>query len=145
MYNSFWPPWTVAHQALQFMGFPRQENWSGLPFPSPGDLPDPRIIPTSHALQVDSLPLNQVGSPWQGYYPSLELRKPKLRLCLDDFKIHTAASGCPRITTAPIFPDQNQGLLMLEPVHFSSSSFSTGNPVPPASRPRVLYAGSEDH
>ena len=38
-------PWTAAHQALS-MGFPRQEYWSGLPFPSPGDLPDPRIKPT---------------------------------------------------------------------------------------------------
>jgi len=37
-------------------GFPRQEYWSGLPFPSPGDLPDPGIKPRSSALQVDSLP-----------------------------------------------------------------------------------------
>ena len=36
-------PWTVAHQAPQSMGLPRQEYWSGLPFPSPGDLPDPGI------------------------------------------------------------------------------------------------------
>ena len=39
--------WTVAHQVSMFMGFPRQEYWRGLPFPSPGDLPDPRIKPTS--------------------------------------------------------------------------------------------------
>ena len=38
--NSFVNPWTVAHQAPLSMGFPRQEYWSGLPFPSPGDLPD---------------------------------------------------------------------------------------------------------
>ena len=43
-------PWTVAHQAPLSMGFPRQEDWSGLPFLSPGDLPDPRIKPTSLAL-----------------------------------------------------------------------------------------------
>ena len=42
-------PWTVAHQAPLFMGFPRQEYWSGLPFPSPGDLPDPEIEPVSLA------------------------------------------------------------------------------------------------
>ena len=42
-------PWTVAHQAPLFMGFPRQEYWSGLPFPSPGDLPDPGIEPVSLA------------------------------------------------------------------------------------------------
>ena len=45
------------------MGFPRQEYWSGLPFPSPGDLPDPGIERMSSALQVDSLPLNHQGSP----------------------------------------------------------------------------------
>ena len=43
----FVTPWTVAHQAPPSMGFSRQEYWSGLPFPSPGDLPDPGIKPTS--------------------------------------------------------------------------------------------------
>ena len=42
-------PWTVARQAPQTMGFSRQEYWSGLPFPPPGDLPDPGIEPTSPA------------------------------------------------------------------------------------------------
>ena len=46
MPNSFETPWTVAHQAPLFMGFSRQEYWSGLPFPSPGDLPSPGIEPT---------------------------------------------------------------------------------------------------
>ena len=41
--------WIVAHQAPLSMGFPKQEYWSGLPFPSPGDLPDPGIKPMSHA------------------------------------------------------------------------------------------------
>ena len=49
-------PWTVASQAPLSMGFPRQEYWSGLPFPSPGDLPNPGIEPRSPALQADSLP-----------------------------------------------------------------------------------------
>ena len=40
-------PWTISHQAPLSMGFPRQEYWSVLPFPSPGDLPDPEIKPTS--------------------------------------------------------------------------------------------------
>ena len=51
-------PWTVAHQAPLSMGFSRQEYWSGLPFPSPGDLPDPGIEPPtqgSPALQADAL------------------------------------------------------------------------------------------
>ena len=43
-------PWTVAHQAPPSMGFSRQEYWSGLPFPSPGDLPDAGIEPGSPAL-----------------------------------------------------------------------------------------------
>ena len=42
-------PWTVAHQAPLSMGFSRQEYWSGLPLPPPGDLPDPRLKPTSNA------------------------------------------------------------------------------------------------
>ena len=45
-------PWTVAHQAPLSMGFSRQEYWSGLPFPSPGDLPYPGIEPSSPALQI---------------------------------------------------------------------------------------------
>ena len=48
-------PWTVAHQAPPSMGFSRQEYWSGLPFPSPGDLPDPGIKPRFPALQADTL------------------------------------------------------------------------------------------
>ena len=47
-------PWTVACQAPLSIGFPQQESWSGLPFPSPGDLPDPGIEPGSPALQADS-------------------------------------------------------------------------------------------
>ena len=55
-------PWTVAHQAPLSMGFPRQEYWSGLPFPSPGDLPDPGIEPGSPALKEDSLPAEPPGT-----------------------------------------------------------------------------------
>ena len=47
------------------MGFPRQEYWSGLPFPSPGDLPDPGIEPGSPTLQADSLPSEPPGSPFK--------------------------------------------------------------------------------
>ena len=49
-------PWTVACQAPLSMGFSSQEYWSGLPFPSPGDLPDPGNEPMSLALQADDLP-----------------------------------------------------------------------------------------
>ena len=48
-------PWSVARQAPLSMAFPRQEYWSGLPFPSPGDLPNPGIEPGSPTLQADDL------------------------------------------------------------------------------------------
>ena len=56
-------PWTVAHQDPLSKGFPRHEHWSGLPFPSPGDLPDPQIEAASPVWQVGSLPLSHLGSP----------------------------------------------------------------------------------
>ena len=56
-------PWTEEPGRLQSMGFSRQEYWSGLPFPSPGDLPDPGIEPRSPALQADSLPAELPGKP----------------------------------------------------------------------------------
>ena len=59
----FATPWTVAHQAPPSMEFPRQEYWSGLPFPSPGDLPDPGIEPGSLSLQADGLPSEPPGVP----------------------------------------------------------------------------------
>ena len=51
----FATPWTIAYQTPPSMGFSRQEYWSGLPFPPPGDLPNPGIEPRSLALQVDAL------------------------------------------------------------------------------------------
>ena len=56
-------PRTVTHHDPLFMGFPRQEYWSELPFPSPGDLPNPGIKPATPACQVDSLPLSHLESP----------------------------------------------------------------------------------
>ena len=55
--------WSVAYQAPQSMGFSRQKYWSGLPFPSPGDLPDPVIEPGSPSLQADALPSEPPGKP----------------------------------------------------------------------------------
>ena len=55
--------WTVAHQAPRSIVFSRQEYWSGLPCPSPGDLPDPGIEPVSPALQVNSLPTQAPRKP----------------------------------------------------------------------------------
>ena len=56
-------PWTLARQAPLSIGFLRQEYWSGLPCPPPGDLPNPGIKPKSPALQAGSLPLSHQGSP----------------------------------------------------------------------------------
>ena len=57
-------PWTVAYQAPLFMEYFRPEYWSGLPFPSPGDLPDPGIEPRSLTLQADSLPPEPPGKSY---------------------------------------------------------------------------------
>ena len=59
----FATPWTIAYQASQSMEFSRQEYWSRLPFPSPGDLPDSGIEPESPALQSDILPSEPPGKP----------------------------------------------------------------------------------
>ena len=56
--------WTVARQAPLSMGFSRQEYWSGLPFPSPGDLPNPGIEPRSPTLEADALTSGSPGKPY---------------------------------------------------------------------------------
>ena len=56
-------PWTVVYQASLSMGFSRQEYWSALPFPSPGDLPDTGIEPRSPTLWADALPSEPPGKP----------------------------------------------------------------------------------
>ena len=63
MSDSFVTPWTAARQAHLCMEFSRQEYWSGLPFPSAGNLPDPGIEPESPALQADSSLSEPPGKP----------------------------------------------------------------------------------
>ena len=63
MSDSFVTPQTVAHQAPLYMEFSRQESWSGLPFPPPGDLPNPMIKPSLLLSQA----LRHLGSPFIGY------------------------------------------------------------------------------
>ena len=60
-YLTLFGPTAGAHQSLLSMEFSRKEYWSGLPFPSPGDLPNPGIEPRSPALQVGSLPYEPPG------------------------------------------------------------------------------------
>ena len=75
--------WTVAHQASLSMEFSRQEDWSGLPGSSGGDLPDPGVKPVSPAWQMDSLPSEPPGKPmlvirdsisfWQQFHEALSV------------------------------------------------------------------------
>ena len=89
----FGTPWTVAYQAPPSMEFSRQEYWSGLPFPSPGDLPDPGIKPQSPTLQPDDMPSEPpVGSP--------EFVKIAQRVPFTQF---------PQLVTSSIFVTQYQG------------------------------------
>ena len=71
----FVTPWTVAHQPPLTVESPRQEYWSGLPFPSPGNLPDPGIEPMSRALAGSFFTTEQLGKPCFGHtwYYFLEL------------------------------------------------------------------------
>ena len=60
----FVTPWTVVHQASPSIEVSRHEYWSGLPFPSPEDLPDPGIEPSCPVLQADALPSEPPGNPY---------------------------------------------------------------------------------
>ena len=64
----FVTPWTVTREPPLSMGFARQEYWSGLLFPSPGDSPNPWIKPQSPTLQADSLPYEPPGKPIKTLY-----------------------------------------------------------------------------
>ena len=70
--------WSVAHQAPPSMGFSRQEYWTGLPFPSPGDLPNPGIEPRSPALQGDALTSELPGKKFLSFPPPWEIPDPYL-------------------------------------------------------------------
>ena len=75
MSDSLQPPWTVAHQATLSLAFPRQEYWSGLPFPSPGDLPHSGIKPTS--LKIPALAGRDLGES-QVFHEQIEMMPLKL-------------------------------------------------------------------
>ena len=79
--DTFVTPWTVASQSPTSMGFPRQEYWRGLLFPSPGDLSDPGMEPASPAWQADSLPLSHLESPIIDIIFTVLSRKVELDLC----------------------------------------------------------------
>ena len=83
----FATPWTVAYQPPSSTGYSRQESWSGLPFPSPGDLPDPGIEPRSPALQADALPSEPPGKHFGHWTTSKSSLSP--------------SSPLPSVATAP--------------------------------------------
>ena len=100
----FATPWTVAYQAPQSMAFSRQECWSGLPFPPPGNVPDRGIKPTSPALQADSSPLSHQGSPRVGikYHNLLPLGWNNSELCFTLFPWVFLWNGAPVVTYCSI-------------------------------------------
>ena len=83
----FATPWTVAYQNPLSMGFPRQEYWSGMPFPSPGDPPDPGIELRSPALKADALLSETPGKSWWKWKES---EKAGLKLNVQKSKIVTS-------------------------------------------------------
>jgi len=76
---TLWTLWTIVHQTFLSMGFSRQEYWSGLPGPPPGDLPDPRIKPASHYISWISGRLFTTSASWEAhihdYYSTIKRKK----------------------------------------------------------------------
>ena len=103
----FATPWTVARQAPLSMGFSRQEYWSGLLCPPPGDLPDPGIKPRSPALQVDSLPTESPGKPF--HWHSLNDQWPPQPKCAQAITVKSLGLSYPCQTG-------RQGLTYLFPI-----------------------------
>ena len=102
----FATPWTEAHKAPPSLGFSRQEYWSGLPHPSPGDLLNPGIEPRSPTLQADTLTSEPPGKPlprsllisWMQSPSAVILEPPKI-------KSHTVSSVSPSISHEVMGPD----------------------------------------
>ena len=84
----FATPWNVAHQAPLSMLFSRQEYWSGLPFPSPGDLPNPGMELWSPTLQADSLPSELPVKPNNSRLILIRISHLRFVLCSTNFTVH---------------------------------------------------------
>ena len=105
--------WTVAHQVPLSMGFSRQEYWSGLLYPPPGDLPNSQIASTSPALQVDSLPTEPPGKPINRLYTNIKWKvKKKEWSLLCSLKLPTFVWWNPHLNH-PIFSELVNLLPML--------------------------------
>ena len=111
--------WTVAYQASPSMGFSRQEYWSELPFPSPGDLPDPGIKPWSLVLQADTWPSEPQGKPMS---------------CIESESESEVAQSCPTLCDTmdcSLAAFSLHGILQARVLEWVAISFSRGS-----SRPR---------
>ena len=136
-------PWAIAYRASPSMGFSRQEYWSGVPLPSPGDLPDPGIEPWSPALEADALTSEPPG-------------KPKVTLtAVKNFKMHSGSNKagyfccCHCLVTklCPTFCDpvdcsppgfSVHGILQARILEWGAISFSRGS-FQPRNQTRVSY------
>ena len=96
--------WAVAHQAPLSMEFPRQEYWSGLPFPSPGDLLDPGIKPWSPALQADSFLTEAPGRKGGGFIQFSNVEEGSISLTLPDCLSWTSVLSGPQTGNYTIIP-----------------------------------------
>ena len=115
--------WTVAYQASPSVGFSRQEYWSGLPFPSPGDPPDPGIEPRSPTLQADALPSEPPGKPSKCFRPHHILEATKFltdeKPVLKELRWeHNAETKWPQIMPPVSSKGGVPGFLTLNPVLF---------------------------
>ena len=129
----FVTPWTVAYQPPLSMRFSRQQYWSGLPFPSPADLPNPGIEPGSPALQTDAIRLSHQGSPLRDQFSSLR------------YQFSSVAQSCPTLCdpmnhSTPGLPVHHQFLEFTQThVHRVSDAIQPSHPLsspsPPAPNP----------
>ena len=115
-------PWTVACQAPLSLELSRQEYRSGLPFPAPGDLPDPGIKPASPAQQADSLPLRHQGSPRAVFTP--QMKQGIIEMAVPRLEAENVSwqPGLPRVS-----PPKSASL--------------KGGASPPATLPRTSFQG----
>ena len=131
---------TLTAAGSSFLGFPRQEYWSGLPFPSPGGLPNPGIEPESPALQADFLPLSCQRSPqWSIQFSSVAQSCPTLCNPMNHstpgFPVHHQLLEFPKLMSIdPVMPSSHlilcHPLLLLPPIPPSIRVFSNESTLP---------------
>ena len=120
-------PWTVAHRAPLSMGFPGQEYWSGLPFPSPGDLPDPGAKPESPALACRFFTLSHQESPWTSVISVQSLSHvqlfviPRIAACQASLSITNSQSSLKLMSIEMVMPSNN--LILCRPLLLTPSIF----------------------